>query len=374
MSAATARDASLDAVRGVALFGIIIVNGPYFAGPAALTPAEGDIDLVAQALVAIGFAGKFFPVYSFLFGYGLAVLIRRAEAAGDLRPLRRRLIGLGVIGAVHAALLFFGDILLLYALLGPAVLIASRGSNRAVFAAAIVILVTGIVAQVWISAATQELWAETLRQPVVPGRGYLGGFLAVTAARLADLPLSLGFTLIFNGPVALAAMLFGLIAARTGALDGTRAAEIPVGALFASGVALGTVGAVLIGTAADDADMRDVLGFAAAFIGAPPMVVAIVLTVRRIAISRPESAPVRALARIGRTALTGYLLHSLLFGAIVYGWGLGLYGSLGAGAVLAISVAVYGAVAAAIVVLTAGGRTGPAEAVLRAFARGGRGA
>src|SRR5215468_6527542 len=113
MTAVSARLPAIDALRGIALFGILLVNMAGFhsgisGGPGAAGSATG-------AVIMWLFTGKFILIFSFLFGWG--VHTQAAHEAFRARYLRR-LLGLFLIGVVHGAFLFFGDILATYAILG----------------------------------------------------------------------------------------------------------------------------------------------------------------------------------------------------------------------------------------------------------------
>ena len=115
----------VDVLRGFALCGILFVNIMWFKAPGSLGAFsyEGPpLDrLVAAGVLALA-QGKFFTLFSFLFGWGFATQFLRAEergaAAGFPRRFLRRSAVLGLIGVVHIALLSEGDILLLYAVVG----------------------------------------------------------------------------------------------------------------------------------------------------------------------------------------------------------------------------------------------------------------
>lgn len=87
---------------------------------ATVIPGAGPLDALATWFVAAAFTTKFSVLFSFLFGYGLTVQMRRAEERGTAFVPRylRRLLGLALIGIAHALLLYVGDILVTYALLG----------------------------------------------------------------------------------------------------------------------------------------------------------------------------------------------------------------------------------------------------------------
>jgi len=113
----------LDVLRGFALLGILLVNFEWFTRPLQAVmlgedPNLAGLDLfVAQAVAALA-EGKFYPLFSMLFGAGFALMLERAGARGA--PFwglyLRRLIVLLVFGLAHVLLVWSGDILLVYSL------------------------------------------------------------------------------------------------------------------------------------------------------------------------------------------------------------------------------------------------------------------
>src|SRR5215207_8010099 len=114
----------LDMLRGLAVGGILIGNMQWFSGygmmPPVLTEGLPIYDHVTRFLVHFFVEGKFYSIFSFLFGFGFALQIARAEERGDTKAVvfKRRLCWLLVIGLLHAYLLWAGDILSVYALMG----------------------------------------------------------------------------------------------------------------------------------------------------------------------------------------------------------------------------------------------------------------
>jgi uncharacterized protein len=119
---ANQRIEALDAVRGFALIGICLMNIEFFNRPMSslgqgIPPGLTGIDWLASYFVAYFVAGKFWTIFSLLFGMGFAVMLTRAESAGRgfFKPYLRRLAALAVFGALHHIFLFAGDILFSYA-------------------------------------------------------------------------------------------------------------------------------------------------------------------------------------------------------------------------------------------------------------------
>src|SRR5262245_35596675 len=120
----------LDALRGFALCGILVINIKVFSGfglsldafpdaAARLGPGTDSVELLTKWFVD----GKFYSIFSFLFGLGFSIQLARSEGKpGWLGIYARRLRILLLFGLVHAFLLWFGDILWFYSLAGFALL------------------------------------------------------------------------------------------------------------------------------------------------------------------------------------------------------------------------------------------------------------
>ena len=115
----------IDALRGFALLGIVqinlqawVVGSQPFA--AVLNEGASRLDHIAWLATSFLITAKFYPIFAFLFGYGFCLQWQALSARGeDPAPvLIRRHIFLLALGVVHGSLLFFGDILTIYALAG----------------------------------------------------------------------------------------------------------------------------------------------------------------------------------------------------------------------------------------------------------------
>lgn len=134
------RIASLDIIRGFALFGIFLVNFPSFH-PAdypvqmfSLDPGYTGLDRSIRLFYDMFVQTKFYTIFSFLFGLGFYIFMCRAEEKGlpVYRLFTRRLLVLLVFGLLHLIFLWYGDILHTYALAGFILLFFYRKSNRVV--------------------------------------------------------------------------------------------------------------------------------------------------------------------------------------------------------------------------------------------------
>jgi uncharacterized protein len=160
----------LDALRGFALLGILLTNIVVFSGYVFLDPAtqaglpwsgaDGVLNYLEHALIE----AKFYSLFSFLFGLGFAVQLRRAETrGGDFKAVfRRRMAWLLMFGLTHAILIWFGDILNFYAMMGFALLLFRKMSARALLGWAVFFL----TAPIWLYAGYLVFAQVTHAAPV----------------------------------------------------------------------------------------------------------------------------------------------------------------------------------------------------------------
>jgi uncharacterized protein len=359
----------VDAIRSFALLGICVVNLPFLAMPIEelLVPAQTVADNAAHVFVEVFFQGKFFVLFSFLFGWGFGVQIAAAERhSTEAWPrYRARLAGLFLLGILHAVFVFAGDILMLYAVLGLALWYLRDWTPRRLLQAA---LVATIVAAFALMALAIMLGMLAEAPPAVAeGPGFLGGFVDATAARVAVLPLAIQIVLLFNGPIAFAAFCAGLAAWKTGFFEpGNGAFErlrrnvplLAIVGLAASGLnTLAAHGALGEGFGA-------LFGYAALTIGGPALGAAYLVLV--VAVARSGLLPA-AIGTIGRMSLTAYVLQGVVAGLIFNGYGLGYYGQIGSAGLLLISFVVVLLVHLFCFIWLRFSGQGPLEWVLRGF-------
>ncbi|WP_411955085.1 DUF418 domain-containing protein [Alkalibacillus sp. S2W] len=126
MEATGKRIQAIDAIRGFALFGILMVNVLSFNSPHFL---YGGIDRFYDGagsgwilvIIDMLFQASFYPLFALLFGLGLALMARRLEERQPdqtKKVLTRRMLALGLFGLLHGLLIWYGDILLTYSIVG----------------------------------------------------------------------------------------------------------------------------------------------------------------------------------------------------------------------------------------------------------------
>lgn len=157
---------ALDVIRGFALIGILLMNIEYFNRPSAdlgmgIAQGHTGASLWFSYFVMYFVTGKFWTMFSLLFGMGFGVMLMRAEAAqrSFLGPYLRRIAALAVFGALHHIFLWSGDILFSYAVAATALLIILYGQGK-------YILLT-IVALIALSFIPQLEWARGIAFGIV---------------------------------------------------------------------------------------------------------------------------------------------------------------------------------------------------------------
>lgn len=353
---AASRLAVLDVLRGVALLGILVVNLPFLAHPiydqGASDYLATPLDSTAAWLVAFAFQAKFYVLFSFLFGYGLSLQLNSAQARGGALGPRyaRRLFGLAVFGVLHAVFFFIGDILVSYALLGIALWFVRAWSPRALLRLAAVMMVLAVLARILLALGGELSPAAQLELTGLASEArihYLGSFWDGVEQRLRDLVVFYIFTPLFNWPTAMAMFALGLAAGKVGVFAEVErywppakrslpwALLLGVGgnALFATaggfrgGLSVSPVGAVALGTL--EALSAPALSFV--------YVMGALWLARRPGRTR-VLAPVQA---AGRMSLTNYIGQAVIASYLFNGWGLGLYGQVGAFGCLLLTFAIF---------------------------------
>ncbi|MGW1505625.1 DUF418 domain-containing protein [Streptomyces mirabilis] len=370
----------IDVLRGFALFGILLVNAQLMAGPYTAIGGGPHASGVDRAAAWAGTATTtLYQLFSFLFGYSFVLQERAARESGSPSAPHhlRRAAGLFGFGLVHAVLLYAGDILMTYAVLGL-ILYGLRGlSPRAalrvavclVVGLAVLLLGYGLLTVVFTEPVTPAQYAPEVARSVA---AYRGGFLSVVGARLHELPTTMGANLMYT-PDMLAAFLAGLAAAKVGLVERRGRDRRWLRRVVVRWLPVGLAGGVVTACCANGPlDSRWFLvGHALSLLTAPALTASYACGLLLL-LSAMRPAAARVLAASGRMALTQYLSQSLVLALVFTGYGLGLYDRVGTAVVLAGCLVLYGAQLALGVWLMGRVRYAPAELVLRTVTLGRR--
>ncbi|GAA2639910.1 DUF418 domain-containing protein [Dactylosporangium fulvum] len=303
-----------------------------------------------------------------MFGYSFTLQIDAADRAGAaFRPrFLRRIAGLFLLGVVHAVLLFHGDILSTYAVLGLILLALHRIRPRTALVLAAVLV--GLVVLFFTAMTFADI--PSVDEPAALADGAattaaLGGAPAdVIAEHLRSLPTAIGGTVVLQAPVALAMFLVGLAVGRRRILADTTAHTRALRNLQLIGYPLGLGGAVLVVALGGIATMP---GLAVSTLTSPLLAAAYAATMLRLFHTGAGQRLAGALAPAGRMALTNYLGQSLILAVLFTGLGFGLIGRIAPLGVAGIAVAVFLAQLVLSAAWLRAHRYGPVEWLLRAL-------
>lgn len=349
----TARLQQVDALRGFALLGILAVNiwsfaDPYYASPVSNPAYSSDLDHLIRWLVSVLFEAKFYLLFSFLFGYSFTLQMASAERAGERfvpRMLRRQL-ALLAIGLVHGALLFYGEILTLYALLGL-VLLALRGLTARV-AAILAILLIGTTALLMLLFGIELLNAGLSTgaadgQPLLKDLALGGDALDTLSYNAAHLLETVSALWLLQGPSTLAMFLLGYVAGRKGLLVAPERFAARVPRLLALTLPIGLGGALLYGycSAYAPGGGLEVIGYGISQLTAPLLSASYAMLLLRAFDSPLGQRLCQRLAPLGRMSLSNYLLQSLILCLLFTGYGLGLINHLPPLSIPLLVIAIY---------------------------------
>ncbi|GAB3808916.1 DUF418 domain-containing protein [Micromonospora zhanjiangensis] len=365
-----ARITVVDALRGSALLLILMANVWFFSSGYTFhlvaDPAYGALDRLVEGVVELLFAMKAYLLFSFLFGYSFTLQLDSAARSGAVfKPsFLRRLSGLFVLGALHAVLLFQGDILTTYALLGLLLLAVRRMQPRTALVTAAVIVgviafLVGVAAVLGAAMVPDEAAALAAGARSTEALG--GGLGDVILEHLRTLPGMFG-ALVVQGPLAFAAFLVGLAAGKHRMLAAVHSHDDLLRRCERIGYPVGLAGATMFVIGGGTANAT---GLMVSIVTAPFLAAAYAATLLRLFSRRSRIAD--ALAPAGRMALTNYLSQSLLCVLVFTGVGLGLAGHASAALTVLIALSIFAVQVAASAWWMRRFRYGPVEWALRGW-------
>lgn len=347
---------AIDTVRGFALAGILVVNSMAFAstwyGTGLPSPNVSTLDLLIEGVVSALFELKFYLLFSFLFGYSVTLQMRSAERAGAsfLPRMLRRQAGLFAIGAMHAVLLFHGDILTTYAVLGLILLALRKRSDQFLIVLAVVLIAA--TALFWAGLAVWQADLPSFDQTDIARKMILaaaenlrGTATDIIAAHVRALEDFLPLLLLLQAPTALAMFLLGYVAGRKEAFAHLETIRRNWSRrVMQLGLFIGLPGALVYAAGATLAPgtYLEIAGLALSIVTAPLLSAAMVLGFLHLVLLPAAEGLYSLLSAAGRMALTNYLLQSLLLALVFHGYGLGLVNRLSITKLMLINVGIFG--------------------------------
>ncbi len=365
---------SIDALRGIAVCGILVMNIYGFAMPFAayMNPlALGGTEwynIGTWFFTHLFFDQKFLPIFSMLYGAGIVLMTDRAAAKGtSITGLwYRRSFWLLVIGAVHAYLIWFGDILFPYALIGMLAFLFRKRSPRALIIIACVVLPIGMLMSYGGGMQMQALQAENAEIAALVEAGedisdeqqarldaweamslFVGPPGPIVERDVAAYTQGYGHIVAYRAPQVLqmqtqavpffllwrvgGLMLLGMALMKLGVFSATRS-EAFYRRLMLAGYLVGfpvvMFSAYFLHANGWEPMFTFKLGqlpnYAGSILVSLGHVSLIMLLIKRGVLARLMAR----FQAVGRMALTNYLMHSIVMTSIFYGYGLGLYGEV----------------------------------------------
>lgn len=343
--AQTERIQILDILRGFAIFGILAVNIGGFSSPAFFPGFVAPenlpwYDKLAETLMLFFAEGKFYTIFSFLFGLGFSVQMARAEAKGkDVRSFYpRRLWVLFGLGLLHNLLFWIGDILRLYALLGFALLAFRKRSNRTLFIWAGIFFALSFILLGLIGGPQGS-------NEAIPGVDILqmarqvynsNSFFSVVIFQFFSGLVSFVFIALAQGLSVMALFLLGLLAGRMKFFENLPEQRASFQKIILFGLLIGLAFNSLFVFVENN--WISALGFT---IGAPALAAVYVSGLSLLSLKASGAKLLTPISKVGRMALSNYVFQSIICSILFNGYGFGLYEKVGPAGLWGIVFAIY---------------------------------
>lgn len=381
----------IDTLRAIALFGVIVMNLTAMVmifKAEAVMAAAGPVDMGVGLFELVFLQGKARSSFAFLFGVGFGILMLRAQArgAGFEGFYLRRVFILLVIGLCNLAFLFWGDILIVYALLGMVLLLFRNAGQKTLLTLGLTLV---LVPPLLIGAAEAIIGgplpnlagvgptaSQAAFDALLPAYA-VGDYWAFVAANLRYYLMhnltETSYVVMYDLGV-LGLFMLGLWTARKGVFENIDQHRPLLRRIAAIALPLGLVVSVVQATRMLGVPAEGVLRgvVTAAYIGLPILAFGY-LAILTLFISRNGRWLSVLFAPMGRMALTGYLASNAIGAFIWYAWGLGHLNDkawLTMGGMNLIAVAVFAGLCLFSALWLAVFRFGPAEWIWRSLTYG----
>jgi uncharacterized protein len=356
------RIAVIDVLRGFAILGILIGNMQWFSGYGMMPPAVDALnsaaDNIIKFLVHFFVEGKFYSIFSFLFGFGFALQIARSEERGDLKAslFKRRLFWLLIIGLLHAYFIWAGDILSIYAVSGFILLLFRKKSNESLikwvigfWAAPVLVYLLLYILFVFFAPPEATLMPDAAKQfegwnaavnEVAQGsywQIFTGYNLKYVLFRYIGLFAEMRWTKL------LAMFMLGFYAYRQGFFQNLSENKPMIRRVFIFGLIFGILGNALLAFAMPlfPPSLLGLAGTIGYVIGVPSLALFFIAGISLLWQRQSLQNFLAILAPVGRMALTNYLMQSIICVFLFYGYGFGLFGTFRATAATLTAFAIF---------------------------------
>lgn len=344
------RVVTLDVIRGICLLGILLVNIFTFYLPLPHIDLGSwftdAIDIMWHNTLDIYVQSSFYPMFSMLFGYGMAMQFTKANALGTnyYKFASRRLIVLFIIGLIHAFFIWWGDILMMYAFCGVFLLLLLQLNSGLLLTLSIVINLTFhifFIGILFLSLAVNQPYEEYVDFEMLDGAitAYgVGDWSDAFFQRLNDLKVQMH---IVNWISALFTilpyMLLGAAASKWKLIERAKQLKLIWICLAVFGVGLG----VFIKNTPYMFERTYLLEILKVYVGGPLLSIGYIAVIVLICIFPFVTKLLKPIANAGRMALTIYIMQSIICSIIFYNFGFGLYGEVDVKTATFIAIGIY---------------------------------
>ena len=376
------RDKAPDVLRGFALLGILVVN-IQFMGLSSSEGARGEWTLgfangSATFLITSLFIGKFYLLFSFLFGYSSNYIIRD-ERSNRSRWIKRCLV-LILFGALHFTFLWHGDIIFIYGIFGlllTAFFFRTDRTlkiwNRVIFMlSSTVILLVGVLAYLGEQYFPEES-LETAMETKLDAVLLDGSFVDAIPARLEMWVYGISIGVFLQGGLAFAAFLLGVRMARANFLS----SPIDVkqnNKLMKLGFFLGApiqilAAALLVRNeqSPEPSESTYLIALFISFVAAPLLSMFYIGVIRKLVEEKPHV--VSWMKPAGKMSLTIYISQSVITTIIFSSWGFGLFQELQTWQVFMLAFGIWGVLVYLATAWLKRFKQGPLEQLMNALTR-----
>ena len=348
------RDIAPDVLRGFALLGILVVN-IQFMGLSSAEGARGEWTLglangSATFIIASVFTGKFYLLFSFLFGYSSNYIIR-GERSNRSRWVKRCLV-LIALGVLHFTFLWHGDIIFVYGIFGLLLIpfLFRTDKTLKIWARVVYLVSSTIILLVGVLVYVGERYfpEESYQAPMDSKLDKVllnGTFIEAIPARLELWSYGVSTGIFLQGGLAFAAFLLGLRMARSqflsSPIDTAKNNQLmKVGLLLGAPIQLLSA-ALLVWNEqkAEPSEATHILALLVSFIAAPLLSMFYIGLVRKLVEEKPHL--VLWIKPAGKVSLTIYISQSLVTSMIFAPWGLGLFQDLDTWQVLLLAFGIW---------------------------------
>jgi uncharacterized protein len=348
------RETTPDVLRGFALLGILVVNIQFMAlssdQGARGEWTQGLLNSGATWMIAAIFAGKFYLIFSFLFGYSSSFIIKNDKA--NRGRWIKRCFALMAFGAIHFTFFWHGDIIFLYGLFGLLLLAFMFRTDRVIkiWTRVIYMLSAILITLAAVSLIIGERYfpEQTNNEYVAPRLDEVlrnGTFIEAISPRIELWIFGLISGIFLQGGLAFAAFLLGMRLARSNFLSINHdqvqnARMIKIGLLV--GLPIQALAALLLVRNEQAVEPSEAIYLSTLFLGfltAPLLSIAYVGIIRRLLITKSKT--VIWMAAAGKMSLTNYISQSVLTSIIFGAWGFGLFQDLQVWTVFMLAIGIW---------------------------------